>query len=128
MKKKITGVEGYISAGPDWARPTLHELRRVIRTTAPRAAESISYGVPYYALDGRLAYFSVHRAHCSFHWISNEDKRELTDALARARVVGNTLRMLRGENVPVTLVRAVVRAHAKRNHAASGRENKNRSG
>lgn len=113
--KKIADVNEYIAAAPEWARPTLRELRRVICAVAPRATESISYHMPYYALAGRLAYFSVHRAHCSFHWVDAEDKREFRTALAKANLSGSTLHIPRGEKVPVTLIRNIVKAHAKRN-------------
>lgn len=115
MAKKITDVGEYIATAPEWARPTLRTLRRVIRAAAPRATESISYHMPYYALAGRLAYFSVHRAHCSFHWVSAEDKREFADALKRANLSGSTLHIPRGEKVPITLIRKLVKAHAKQN-------------
>ncbi len=115
MNTKVTKVSEYILAAPAWARPTLRELRRVIRAAAPRSTESISYHLPYYALDGRLAYFSVHQAHCSFHWVDAEDKREFAAALARTQLVGSTLRIPRGEKVPTALISKLVKAHAKRN-------------
>ncbi|MFZ1626628.1 MAG: DUF1801 domain-containing protein [Candidatus Moraniibacteriota bacterium] len=113
--KSIADVNEYIATASEWARPILRELRRVIRTTAPKAVESISYHMPYYALVGRLAYFSVHRAHCSFHWISAEDKREFADVLARANLSGSTLHIPRGQKVPIALIQKIVKAHAKRN-------------
>ncbi|TXH02702.1 MAG: DUF1801 domain-containing protein [Candidatus Moraniibacteriota bacterium] len=117
MKKSVESVSDYISAAPAWARPILRELRRVIRTAAPKAKESISYQMPYYALDGRVAYFGAYQAHCSFHWISSEDKREFSNVLAKARVVGSTLQIPKGEKVPTTLIRRIVQAHVRRNLA-----------
>lgn len=117
MSKKIETVSNYIAAAPVWARPTLRELRRVIRAAAPKAVESISYHMPYYALEGRVAYFGAYREHCSFHWVSSEDKRTLRDALSKVRVSGSTIQIPRGEKVPASVIRQVVRLHVKRNLA-----------
>lgn len=117
MAKSFETVSDYIAAAPAWARPTLRELRRVIRAAAPKVKESISYQMPYYAFEGRVAYFGAYTAHCSFHWISSEDKREFAKVLAPARVMGSTLQIPRGEKVPATLIRQIVRAHVRRNLA-----------
>lgn len=117
MPKKIETVSEYILAAPAWARPTLRELRRVIRAAAPKAKESISYHTPYYAEEGRVAYFGAYRDHCSFHWVSSEDKRELSEALRKVKVAGSTLHISRRERVPVRVITQLVRAHVKRNLA-----------
>lgn len=117
MPKKVETVSEYILAAPAWSRPTLRELRRVIRAAAPKAVESISYHMPYYAEEGRVAYFGAYRDHCSFHWVSNEDKRALREVLSRAKVVGSTLHIPRGEKVPVRVIMQLVRAHVARNLA-----------
>lgn len=115
MNKEIQTVGEYIAVAPVWARGTLQELREVIRSAAPHAAESLSYHMPYYADGGRVAYFGVHTAHCSFHWVSAEDKKEFTKELTKVHLVGSTIRILRGERVPVGLIQKIVRAHVKRN-------------
>ncbi len=117
MAKKIQNVGEYIAAAPAWARVTLKELRRVIRSAAPNATESLSYHMPYYAESGRVAYFGVHSNHCSFHWVSTEDKRNFSQDLTSFHLVGSTIHILRGEKVPKGLIRKIVRAHVKRNAA-----------
>jgi uncharacterized protein YdhG (YjbR/CyaY superfamily) len=117
MSKKVETVSEYIMTAPAWAQPTLRELRRVIRAAAPKAKESISYHMPYYAEEGRVAYFGAYRDHCSFHWVSSEDKRALSEALKKVKVVGSTLHIPRGEKVPVRVITQLVRLHVKRNLA-----------
>src|SRR5690606_26073893 len=68
-----------IARAPKWAQPLLRELRRVIRKAAPEARESISYRMPYYSQNGRLAYFAAFTSHCSFllaERAGQEDVRE----------------------------------------------------
>ncbi|HEY4517314.1 MAG TPA: DUF1801 domain-containing protein [Candidatus Paceibacterota bacterium] len=100
--------------GPD---PILKQLRKTIRTAVPKAKESISYHIPYYGYKGRVAYFAVYKNHCSFFWISSSDKKAFKKELTSHKVVGNTLRILPGEKVPVAVIRKLAKAHAKKNEA-----------
>lgn len=114
---KQESVSSYIVGAPKWAQPVLRELRRSIKAAAPKARESISYHIPYYSQNGRLAYFSVSSKHCSFHWISAEDKKTFSRELARQEVVGQTLHIPRGKKVPVTLIKKIVKSRLKSNEA-----------
>src|SRR5262245_29972080 len=104
MKKLGETVTSYIARAPKWAQPTLREMRRVIRVAAPKAQESISYHMPYYNQDGRLAYFAAQRKHVGFYWISAEDKKVFKKELSSQKVVGNSLHILQGSKVPVGLI------------------------
>ena len=110
-------VGGYIAAAPGWARGTLQELRRAIKAAAPDAKESISYKMPYYSQNGRLGYFGVYKTHCSFHWISGDDKRRFGKELKKQTVVGSTLRIPRGGKVPVGLIKRIIKSRVRRNES-----------
>ena len=60
-------VDDYIAAAPARARAVLRQLRRVIKTAAPKADERISYGMPYYGYKGRLAYFRLAKGHVGLY-------------------------------------------------------------
>lgn len=115
MSKKIETVGEYIAAAPKWAQPTLRELRKAIKAAAPKAKESISYHMPYYSQNGRLAYFGVHTKHCSFYWVSAKDKKDFAKELAKATVVASTIRIPQGEKVPVVVIKKMVKARVKDN-------------
>lgn len=117
MKETIQDVDRYIAAAPQWARATLKELRRAIQAAAPKAKESISYHMPYYSQNGRLAYFAAYTSHCSFHWISGADKKAFAKELKSANVAGSTLRIASGTKVPVGLIQKIVKARVKANEA-----------
>ena len=53
----------------------LKELRESIRAAAPQADERISYGMPSYHLQGRLAYFQAHARHIGLYSFNLEDAR-----------------------------------------------------
>ena len=64
-EKGPKGVTEYIAAAPPAARVMLKQLRAAIKAAAPAAEEKLSYGMPYYSLNGRLAYFAAFTKHVS---------------------------------------------------------------
>jgi uncharacterized protein YdhG (YjbR/CyaY superfamily) len=59
-------VDGYLAAAPTEKRPALAKLRATIKAAAPKAAESISYGMAGYKHNGEtlilFAYWKDHVA------------------------------------------------------------------
>jgi|JI8StandDraft_1071087.scaffolds.fasta_scaffold34380_3 uncharacterized protein YdhG (YjbR/CyaY superfamily) len=115
MTKKSPLVTKYITGAPSWAKPILKELRATILSVSPDLEEKISYGIPYYALRGRVAYFGYWKAHCSFHWLNAQDKKVFAKDLTKVKVAGSTLHILKGEKVPVALIKNIVRYRIKNN-------------
>ncbi|MFZ0169626.1 MAG: DUF1801 domain-containing protein [Candidatus Dormiibacterota bacterium] len=70
-----SSVDEYIAAASEAAQPMLKELRESIRAAAPQADERISYGMPSYHLQGRLAYFQAHARHIGLYSFNLEDAR-----------------------------------------------------
>jgi uncharacterized protein YdhG (YjbR/CyaY superfamily) len=58
-------VEEYIACAPKPAQEKLHQIRQIIKELAPEAEEKLSYGMPYYSLNGRLVYFAFFKDHVS---------------------------------------------------------------
>ena len=117
MKEEVKDVDSYIASAPEWAWGTLRELRGAIKAAAPQAKESISYHMPYYSYNGRLAYFAAYTKHCSFYGISAEDKRAFAKELASQKVVGSTLQIPRGGKVPVALIKKIIKARLRSNES-----------
>jgi uncharacterized protein YdhG (YjbR/CyaY superfamily) len=67
MKKAAENVDAYISAAPKESQGKLREVRTAIREAAPTAKESISYGIPFYDYNGRLAWFGLQTAHIGLY-------------------------------------------------------------
>lgn len=117
MEKREETVSEYISNAAKWAEPLLRELRKAIKVAAPNAKESISYHMPYYSQNGRLAYFGANKKHVGFYWISPQDKKTFSKELASQKVVGSSLHIPEGKRVPVTLIKKIVRSRVKENEA-----------
>jgi uncharacterized protein YdhG (YjbR/CyaY superfamily) len=113
-------VGEYIASAPAKHRAALGKLRALIRATAPLATERISYGMPYYAYHGRLAYFSLWQTHLGLYLPTPtiaEHKREL----AAYETDKATIRFPLDKQLPVALIRKLIRARMKTNVAKSRR-------
>ena len=114
MKKAPKNVDVYISAVPKGLQGKLKQLRAIIRKTAPKAEERISYGMPYYGYKGRLAYFRLWKEHIGLYIpppIIKEHKRELKDYITATA----TVRFPIDKPLPVALIKKLVKARVKMN-------------
>lgn len=61
-------VDDYIKSFPEEVQSKLRQIRTVIRANAPKAVESLSYGMPAYKENGRiLVYFAAYKNHIGFY-------------------------------------------------------------
>lgn len=115
--KKARDVDEYIAKAPKEMRGRLQELRAAIKSAAPKAEERISYGMPYYAYKGRLAYFQLWKKHIGLYVptpVIEEHESELKDyEIAKA-----TVRFPLDKKLPVALIKKLVQARVKKNEAA----------
>lgn len=86
-------MDAYLADLPEDARTTLEPIRRAIRSAAPGATETISYGMPAFKLDGRpLVYFAAFKQHCSFFPASYSVMRTFAGELESYDVEKGTIR------------------------------------
>ena len=107
-------VDSYIAAAPKEVRATLTELRRVIRSAAPKASERISYGMPFYeyggkGYKGRLIYFAAFKKHISL-FIIPWHAGNLPSEIAKYHVSKATYRFDLDKPMPFTLIGRTVKA------------------
>jgi uncharacterized protein YdhG (YjbR/CyaY superfamily) len=60
-------VDEYVAQFPEDVQQIMGKIRSVIKETAPRAEEKISYGMPAYHLDGVLIYFAGYKKYISVY-------------------------------------------------------------
>lgn len=69
MPKKDPRVDAYIAEAPEYARPILKRVRKLIHQGCPTAAETIKWGCPFIDYHGLLCGFAAFKRHCSlFFW------------------------------------------------------------
>ncbi len=66
MQKPNT-IDEYMKRLPVDVQPVLNQLRGIIQKTAPRAVETISYGMPAFTCNGMLVWFAAHKNHIGFY-------------------------------------------------------------
>lgn len=116
MLKKAANVDSYIAGAPKKVQGKLKELRAAIRSAAPKALESISYGMPYYSYKGRLAYFSLAKAHIGLY-LPTPTVAEFKKELAGFQTAKATIRFPLDKKLPIALVKKLIKARMKRNEA-----------
>src|SRR5262245_15864277 len=110
-------VDAYIAAAPKPAQPMLPQLRRIIKTSAPKAVEKISYRMPYYDHHGRLTYIAAFAKHVSM-FVMNRSKQQFAAEMKPYQTTPSTLRFPFGTRIPARLVARLVRARARENEQA----------
>jgi len=115
-KREPKDVDAYIAAAPKAAQPLLNQLREVIKTAAPQANEKISYGMPSYEQHGRLAYFAGYERHVGLYGVAHVASEQ--DAEVHKYLENNsTLRFPVGQELPVSLIRKLIKERVKQNEA-----------
>lgn len=114
LKKQPKDVDEYIATAPKEVQDKLKEIRAAIRETAPQVVESISYRMPYYYYNGRLAWFGLTKAHIGLYLrppVIEEHKREL----ANYKTTKSAVHFPLDKKIPVPLVKKLIKARMKKN-------------
>jgi uncharacterized protein YdhG (YjbR/CyaY superfamily) len=115
-------VDAYIAGAPKAVQPMLRELRRAIKSAAPKAEEKLSYRMPFYAYHGRLIYFAAHKTHVGMYPIIGREKDLYAKELKPYMAAKATLQFPIGQPIPIALVKKVVKERAKENKARPPRK------
>lgn len=112
--KKAKDVDEYIAATPKNTQVKLKQLRIAIRQVAPKSQEKISYGMPYYSYNGRLAYFRINKSHIGLYIptpVIYENKKELKDY----EITKATIRLPLDKKLPIALIKKLIRSRMRKN-------------
>jgi len=115
---KAKTVDEYLEFVSDKQRPALEALRKVIRSTAPKAEECISYGIPLYRLNGHLVGFGATAKHCSFYVMSGSVLEGFQEEVSSYDSSKGTIRFQPDRPLPASLVRNIVKARILENTIA----------
>jgi uncharacterized protein YdhG (YjbR/CyaY superfamily) len=110
-----SSVDDYIGGAPEPVQPMLNDLREIIRSAAPQAEERLSYGMPYYHLHGRLAYFQAHARHIGLYAFNADDARAV--GLEQYMGAKSTLRFPLDQPLPRAAIRKLIERRVKANDA-----------
>jgi uncharacterized protein YdhG (YjbR/CyaY superfamily) len=66
-KKTPKNIDEYVERFPKQVQVLLRQMRRTIRKAAPKAEETISYGIPSFKLGRNLVWFAGYKRHIGFY-------------------------------------------------------------
>jgi len=97
-------VDDYIAKSSVEVRDILNKIRAVIKTAAPNAVESISYGMPAYKQNGKpLVYFAAFEKHIGFY-ATPQAHEEFSLALAKYKQGKGSVQFPLGQPMPYELI------------------------
>lgn len=105
----LTNADAHIAGFPEPTRNMLEKLRSVIRAAAPKAEETINYGIPTFKQDGKnLIHFAGYKNHIGFY--PGADAIEtFKKELAIYTLSKGTIQFPLDKPLPVTLVKQIVK-------------------
>ncbi|MEI6850303.1 MAG: DUF1801 domain-containing protein [archaeon] len=112
--KIAKNVDSYIKLYPKNIQKILKTLRRTIKSTAPKAEETISYGIPCYNYLGALVYFAAYKTHIGFYPTSSGVKN-FKKELSNYETSKGTIKFHLDTPLPFKLIEKIVRFRVKEN-------------
>jgi uncharacterized protein YdhG (YjbR/CyaY superfamily) len=115
MNKRVPeNIDDYVDRFPKEVQQLLNKMRLTIKKAAPKAKETISYGIPAFTLDGILVWFAAFKSHIGFYPRASAItafKKELS-AYKRAK---GSVQFPFDEPLPLALVSRIVKCRVKEN-------------
>lgn len=121
MSDETASVDDYLEALPAEDRAALARLRKVIRSAAPGAEETISYQMPTFKYHGPLVAFAAFKDHLSFFVMSTSVANAYRDQLEGYDTSKGTIRFQPDEPLPASLVKGLVKARIEENMKSEGK-------
>ena len=112
--KTAASVNEYIATAEPQAKKALRDIRKAIRSAAPKAEEVISYQIPGYKYHGMLVFFAAWKNHISLYpapWGAESLKKEM----AAYEGSKGTIKFPLDKPIPLTLIKKMVKYRVKEN-------------
>lgn len=111
---KAETIDEYMASWPTETKEKLQAIRQTVKEAAPLANEKISYGMPYFSLNGRLLYFAAHRTHIGFYPMASVITA-FRKELSNYETSKGTVRFPLDKPLPLPLIRKIVKFRVKEN-------------
>lgn len=120
--KTFINVDEYIREFEEDTQERLTEIRKLILDIAPEAAESISYGMPAYKLNGKpLVYFGGYKSHIGFYATPTGHKA-FEKELSKYKQGKGSVQFPLHEPLPKKLIREIVLFRLAENREKYGKK------
>ena len=112
--KTYATVDEYIAIAEPKVKKALKDIRKTIKTAAPKAEEVISYQIPGYKYHGMLVFFAAWKNHISLYpapWSADSLKKEMSVYEGSK----GTIKFPIDEPMPLSLIKKMVKYRVKEN-------------
>jgi uncharacterized protein YdhG (YjbR/CyaY superfamily) len=113
-RSTAASIDEYIAGFPPETQEVLHELRGLIKASAPNATETISYAIPTFDLNGHLVHFAGYRNHIGFYPTSS-GIGAFEEELTPYRSGKGSVQFPVGRPLPTDLIRRIVAFRVEEN-------------
>lgn len=112
--KAYASIKEYIAMAPKDKREVLQKMYTEIKSAAPKATESIKYGMPTFELNGNLVHFAAMKGHLGFYPAPSgvEAFKEKLSAFDTSK---GCIRFPYDKKIPYAVVKQIVRFRVKEN-------------
>lgn len=120
---KPTNIDTYISTFPKEIQEKLEQLRVTIKKAAPKAEETIKYGMPTLTLNGNLVHFAAYKNHIGFYPVPSAIKT-FKKELADFKTSKGAIQFPLDKPLPLNLITKIVKFRVKENLAKAAAKTK----
>lgn len=107
-------IDSYIAGQVPDVRARLEQIRQVVKTSAPKAEEVISYGMPAFKFHGMLVYFAAFKNHIGFYALPSGNEAFQKELSAYKQGKGS-IQFPLDKPVPLALIKKIVKFRVKEN-------------
>lgn len=127
MKTNIATVDGCIATFPAATQKIMKQVRATIKKAAPKAEESMSYGMPAYKLNGKpLVYFAGYKSHIGFY-ATPTGHAEFKKELSKYKQGKGSVQFPLDEPMPLKLIEQIVKFRAAENEMKAAKAPKKKA-
>jgi uncharacterized protein YdhG (YjbR/CyaY superfamily) len=107
-KPVAKNTDEYIAGFPAQVQEMLNKLRTIIKKTAPKAEEIISYQMPAYKYHGMLIYFAAYKGHIGLY-PGASTVAAFANVLTKYNTSKGTIQFELNKPLPVALIKQIVK-------------------
>ena len=100
MPTKDPRIDVYIAQSPDFAKPILSHLRRLIHAACPEVEETLKWSIPHFLPKGILCSMASFKNHCAFMFWKGALIFDKDPAITRDKAMGQFGRITAVSDLP----------------------------
>jgi uncharacterized protein YdhG (YjbR/CyaY superfamily) len=114
MNTDFKTIDEYIAMQSEKNALILEKIRQMIKTIAPKAEETISYGIPTFKLYGNLIHFAAYKNHIGFYPGASGVENFISE-LSKYNTSKGTIQFQLEEEIPFDLIKIITEFRVKEN-------------